>query len=69
MKVFWIDSYYWGTDIGLLTERLVSAQFNSNRYFPCTEAEIYSAIRNRLEKLKIDQSEEICGKIITVRYN
>lgn len=69
MKVFWVDSYYWGADIGQLTEGLVSAQFNSNRYFPCTESEIYSAIRNRLEKLGIDQSEEICGKIITVRYN
>lgn len=69
MNVFWVDSYYWGASADGLADVLTIQQLNSGLQSPAKTIEIYSAIRNRLEKLEIDQSEEICGKIITVRYN
>jgi len=67
-KTFWVDSYYWGTNLEHLADRLASEQL-SMRWLdsPATEEEIYSAIRNRLEGILPNHSEKICGKIITVR--
>lgn len=74
MAVFWVDSYYWGTDTDGLADMLATEQLKSGIKSPATTQEIYSAIRNRIERMReligiVDQSDEICGKIITVRYN
>lgn len=67
-KTFWVDSYYWGTDLESLVDRLASEQLSTLWLcYPATEAEIYSAIRNRIEGILPNHSEKICGKIITVR--
>lgn len=68
MKVFWVDSYYWGGNTDGLVDMMVTEQLKSGKS-PATTQEIYSAIRNRIERIGMNQSEEICGKIITVRYN
>ena len=69
MKVFWVDSYYWGANTDGLADMPATEQLKSGIKSPATIQEIYSAIRNRIDRIDMNQSEEICGKIITVRYN
>ena len=66
-KTFWVDSYYWGTDLESLVCLLAENYPFCLRPVPAPEEEIYSAIRNRLEGILPNHSEKICGKIITVR--
>lgn len=66
-QTFWVDSYYWGTDLESLIWLLIENYPLSLKDVPAAEAEIYSAIRNRLEGIMPNHSEKICGKIITVR--
>ena len=65
-QTFWVDSYYWGTDLESLV-CLLTESYPLYLDVPASDAEIYSAIRNRLESILPNHSEKICGKIITVR--
>ena len=66
-QTFWVDSYYWGTDLESLIRLLIENYPYDLRYVPAGKTEMYSAIRNRLEGILPNHSEKICGKIITVR--
>lgn len=66
-QTFWVDSYYWGTDLESLICLLMENYPYCLKDVPAAEEEIYSAIRNRLEGILPGHSEKICGKIITVR--
>ena len=66
-KTFWVDSYYWGTDLESLIHLLIENYPFFLKGVPAPEAEIYSAIRNRIESILPNHSEKICGEVITVR--